>query len=208
MKYCRNCGKPIEGTWAHCPDCGEKITPPTLPKTIYIESLPADASEVPVSTAKQPRPNYWWIVVVALVLAALAFSILSRGGSNTTSAPVDAGNDAATMCQVIGDIHSNYNSDFAAFRSSPDDGSGWAPLQKLTEKYKSQINAVIATIETNGITWDSSSIVISMLNNTKAEMNLIVTSALRGYFSPGNDLPSLQANIDIYLNSVTNSACK
>ena len=112
---------------------------------------------------------------------------------------------ATDACEDISTIQYEYFKEFKEFRFR-NDGKGWAPLGKLTDKATTGLDESIRKIN-GGIKWDSFAITSSMLSAASSYMTEIVDSVNKGFFSPGRDLEALLQEIEVNLTSVANSAC-
>ena len=112
---------------------------------------------------------------------------------------------ATDACEDISTIQYEYFKEFEEFRFR-NDGKGWAPLGKLTDKATTGLDESIRKIS-GGIKWDSFAITSSMLSAASSYMTEIVDSVNKGFFSPGRDLEALLQEIEVNLTSVANSAC-
>ena len=112
---------------------------------------------------------------------------------------------ATDACEDISTIQYEYFKEFEEFRFR-NDGKGWAPLGKLTDKATTGLDESIRKIN-GGIKWDSFAITSSMLSAASSYMTEIVDSVNKGLFSPGRDLEALLQEIEVNLTSVANSAC-
>ena len=112
---------------------------------------------------------------------------------------------ATDACEDISTIQYEYFKEFKEFRFR-NDGKGWAPLGKLTDKATTGLDESIRKIS-GGIKWDSFAITSSMLSAASSYMTEIVDSVNKGFFSPGRDLEALLQEIEVNLTSVANSAC-
>ena len=112
---------------------------------------------------------------------------------------------AKDACEDISTIQYEYFQEFEEFRYR-NNGQGWAPLGKLTNKATKGLDESIRKMR-NGIEWDSFAITSSMLSAASSYMTEIVDSSNRGFFSPGRDVEALLQEIEINLTSVANSAC-
>ena len=112
---------------------------------------------------------------------------------------------ATDACEDISTIQYEYFQEFEEFRYR-NNGQGWAPLGKLTNKATKGLDESIRKMR-NGIEWDSFAITSSMLSAASSYMTEIVDSSNRGFFSPGRDVEALLQEIKINLTSVANSAC-
>lgn len=112
---------------------------------------------------------------------------------------------ATDACKDISTIQYEYFKEFEEFRFR-NDGKGWAPLGKLTDKATTGLDESIRKINV-GIKWDSFAITSSMLSAASSYMIEIVDSVNKGFFSPGRDLEALLQEIEVNLTSVANSAC-
>ena len=112
---------------------------------------------------------------------------------------------ATDACEDISTIQYEYFKEFEEFRFR-NDGKGWAPLGKLTDKATTGLDESIRKIS-GGIKWDSFAITSGMLSAASSYMTEIVDSVNKGFFSPGRDLEALLQEIEVNLTSVANSAC-
>ena len=112
---------------------------------------------------------------------------------------------ATDACEDISTIQYEYFKEFEEFRFR-NDGKGWAPLGKLTDKATTGLDKSIKKMR-NGIDWDSFAITSSMLSAASSYMTEIVDSVNKGFISPGRDLEALLQEIEVNLTSVANSAC-
>jgi len=112
---------------------------------------------------------------------------------------------ATDACEDISTIQFEYFKEFEEFRFR-NDGKGWAPLGRLTDKATTGLDKSIKKMR-NGIDWDSFAITSSMLSAASSYMTEIVDSVNKGFFSPGRDLEALLQEIEVNLTSVANSAC-
>ena len=112
---------------------------------------------------------------------------------------------ATDACEDISTIQYEYFQEFEEFRYR-NNGQGWAPLGKLTNKATKGLDESIRKMR-NGIEWDSFAITSSMLSAASSYMTEIVDSSNRGFFSPGRDVEALLQEIEINLTSVASSAC-
>ncbi len=140
---------------------------------------------------------------------ALAMVLLA-GMLSGCASPIGIGSprgySANEACQDLSVATQDYFDEFNDFRYSPDDGTGWAKLEALTDKATTRIGESVARMS-GGIDWDSAPLVTSLLSNSSASMWEIFNSAQSGSFAPGRSLDVILAEIETNLYSVTNSAC-
>jgi hypothetical protein len=139
-------------------------------------------------------------------LAMFLVAGMLTGCASPTSIGLARGYPAYEACQDLSTATQDYFDEFEDFRYSPDDGTGWAKLELITDKATARIGDAIARIG-GGIDWDSAAVVTGLLSNSSSSMWEIYNSAQSGAFAPGRSLDLVLAEIETNLYSVTTSAC-